>query len=75
MSGGLQIYVSLVDEGVDVMRPVWAEKVRDDVYRVVDQPYDRATEKWRFEPGDRVVCEFVDSSDGRILAAIRRDPG
>jgi len=67
-----EIYVSLQGEGTVVWRPVSAEKLRKNVYRISEQPYDRETESWEFEPGDVVLCEIVESSDGRILAATRR---
>jgi hypothetical protein len=66
-----EIYVSLVGEGVDVWRPVQAEPIRGNVYRIVDQPYDRGIENWQFEHGYVVECEVIDSSDGKILAAVR----
>ena len=64
------IYVKLVDEGVNVWRPVRAEHLRDDLYLIVDQPYDRDSETWQFGPGSSVVCEPVESADGPILRAI-----
>jgi hypothetical protein len=67
-----QIYVALLDEGVDVWRPVMAERVRGDVYRIVDQTYDRETECWQFEPGEEVVCAMMDTEDGARLTATRR---
>jgi len=67
-----QIYVRLLDEGVDVWRPARAEHLGENVYRIVSQPYDREIESWQFEPGDDVVCELIESSDGRILAATRK---
>ncbi len=72
MSATDEIYVGLLDEGVDVWRPVKAEHVSGNVYRIVSQPYDREIESWQFEPGDDVVCELIESSEGRILAAIRK---
>jgi len=69
-----QIFVRLLDEGVDVWRPIKAERVSSDIYRILDQPYDRATEAWEFSPGDEVGCEMVSSSDGQILAATRLAP-
>ncbi len=66
------IYVRLLDEGVEVRRPVRAEHVGGDVYRIVDQPYERDEETWEFEPGDVVRCEPMPSSEGTILAATRR---
>jgi hypothetical protein len=65
-----EIFVRLIDEGVDVWRPVRAQHVRDDVYRILDQPYERDIETWEFGPGDEVVCEMIDSSEGRVLAAL-----
>ncbi len=70
-----QVYIALLDEGVDVWRPVQAECVSGNIYRILSQPYDRSVESWQFEPGDVVICEMVESSDGRILAATRKvDP-
>jgi hypothetical protein len=69
-----QIYVALLDEAIAVWRPVRAERLHDDVYRIVDQPYDRDLETWQFEPGATVVCEPVESSEGTILAAARGVP-
>lgn len=71
MSGTATIYLSLLDENVDVRRPVQAEHIGGDVYLIVSQPYDRDVERWAFEPGARVICEPVDTSEGRVLAAVR----
>jgi hypothetical protein len=63
------IYVALLDEGIDVWRPVAAEKVSPDGYLIVDQDYDRAIERWEFEPGAVVRCR-KENRDGReILVA------
>jgi hypothetical protein len=72
MSRGVQIYVALLNEGVDVWKPVEAEHLHGNVYRILSQPYDRTIESWQFEPGDEVLCEMVESSGGRILAATRK---
>lgn len=72
MSTEVEAFVRLLDEGVDVWRRVRAEHLHGDVYRIVEQPYDRETESWQFDPGDEVVCELIDVGDGRILAATRR---
>jgi hypothetical protein len=70
-----QIYIALLDEGVDVWRPVQVERLSGNTYRILSQPYDRSIESWQFEPGDVVLCEMVESSEGRILAATRKaDP-
>jgi hypothetical protein len=67
-----EIFVYLPDEQVDVWRPVQAEHLRENVYKIADQSYDEEDETWQFEPGDEVVCELIDSNEGRILAAMRR---
>ena len=72
MSDEVQIFVSLLDERVEVWRPVEAERLQDDVYRIADQPYDREVETWQFGPGEEVVCELIDASEGQILAATAR---
>lgn len=64
-----EIYVHLLNEGVDAWRPIRAKLLRPGVYRIVSQTYDREVEAWQFEPGDEVVCELIDSNEGRILAA------
>jgi len=69
MTNVVKIYIALLDEGTDVWRPVKAEQISSNVYRILDQSYDRTTERWQFEPGDVVLCEMVESQDGRFLAA------
>lgn len=72
MSKTEDIFVRLPEESVEVWRPVKAEHVRENVFRIVDQPYDSDIEAWQFIPGDEVICEMVDVSDGRIFAATRK---
>lgn len=66
-----EIYVKLTDEVADVWRPVEADHFQGDDFRISEQPYDRQAEAWEFEPGDVVVVELVQSSDGPILTAVR----
>jgi len=65
----VKIYVYMPDEGVDVWRPVQAEHLGGNVYRIVEQPYDREDEIWQFEPGDVVACEMTRLSGGWFLVA------
>lgn len=68
-----RIYVSLIDEGVEVWRPVPAYRVDADTYIVLRTPdYDPQDESWQFPPGSIVVCEARQSADGPIRAAVRR---
>jgi hypothetical protein len=71
MKKSTEIYVALLDEDVDVWRPVIAERLDRDVYRIVEQHYDKDTERWQFQPGDEVVCAMVASEQGPLLAAVR----
>ena len=64
-----QIYVYLPDESVAVWRPVLAEHLEGDIYRILDQPYDMADERWEFGPGEKVICRMIDLYEGRVLAA------
>lgn len=50
------IYVRLLDEGVDVWRPVEAEEEEHGAFRLpTSAPEDEA---WEFRPGSRVICEY-----------------
>jgi hypothetical protein len=67
----ITIYVALPDEAVQVWRPVLAQHLGGDRYRIIEQPYDRSVERWEFVPGDEVVCKLIPAQDGEILAAQR----
>jgi hypothetical protein len=62
-----KIYVYLPDELVEVWRPVLAERVEGNQFRIVSQPYDPADEPWQFMPGDIVTCEVRDMVEGTRL--------
>ena len=72
MAEASEVYVELLGEGVDVWRPIRAKNLGFGIYQIVEQPYDRSVEEWRFVPGDKVVCELVSASGGKILAAVRK---
>jgi hypothetical protein len=62
------VYVELLDEGVDVWRPVEADGGNGGTYRL---PVTKAgEERWRFPPGSLVRCEWRNLSDGRVLVAV-----
>ena len=72
---GTEIYVALLGEAVDVWRPVFADRLHGDVYRIVDQADDRDDEQWQFEPGDEVVCALTDLDGSQVLIARRLASG
>lgn len=54
----MRIYVALLDEGVDVWRPVDAETLGGGRYRLIAPPdYDPEVETWAIAPGSVVRCE------------------
>ncbi len=63
------IYVYLLDEGTDCWRPVSAEHLRDDVYRIKGEPPDPEDEKWEYLPGAVVRCRQQKLSGGDCLVA------
>jgi hypothetical protein len=64
------IHVALLDEGVEVWRPVEARRLTADTYLILGQDYDRSVETWAFAPGTVVRCRR-ELRDGRsILVAI-----
>ena len=66
------IYVQLLDEGTDVWRPVSAELVSIETYRIVGDAPDPETERWEFAPGDLVRCRHQQLSGGECLVAYER---
>lgn len=71
MSELTEIYVYLVGEGLDVWRPVKAEHIARDVYKISEQESCTENESWQFGPGSSVVCRMIEVEDGPIRAAIR----
>lgn len=64
-----RVFVRLMDEDVDVWRPVRAKRVEGMVYVILSQKYNSDVETWQFVPGDKVICEYVKEGAGRILVA------
>jgi hypothetical protein len=56
MTDSVAVHVELLNEDVDVWRPVAAVREREDAYRLDDsKPED---EEWAFPPGSLVRCEI-----------------
>ena len=68
------IYVRLLGECVDVWRPVRAIPIEGNVYRILEQTYDRDQEGWEFEPGEAVECQLTRIGNKDLPAALRRKP-
>jgi len=64
------IYISLVDEGVDVLRPAQGICRGEYEYEVmITEDYDPEDEVWQFVPGDLVRCEFEWHEGEKLLVA------
>jgi len=66
------IFVRLLDEGVDVWRPVPAIDIGNQRFRLTaPDDYDTSFETWEFPRGAVVDCETKTLSDGPALVATR----
>jgi hypothetical protein len=65
------IYVPLLDEGLDVRRPVRARLLSRDRYLILEQEYDRDIETWAYEPGTVVECRSEFRNGRELLVAVR----
>ena len=72
MSKAITVYMRLTDELVEVYRPVDAERLDGNRYRILSQSYDPSIETWEFAPGEIVECEQRKLTDGSALVAVRR---
>lgn len=65
------VYVRLLDEGIDVWRPVEAERLGETTYRLAVDPVP-ADEHWSFQPGDIVVAERRGDHPDEALIAVAK---
>src|SRR5260370_12243786 len=66
------IYMYLMDEGVDVWRPVEAIRLAESIYQIKLESVVPESETWQFLPGDMVRCEQRELSSGKHLVAIEK---
>jgi hypothetical protein len=69
------IYVQIINEAVPVWRPLWADRLKENVYRIksfaVFDPNDEF-EELEFKPDEIVICERQKKSEGHCLVAIKK---
>jgi hypothetical protein len=69
----MRIYVKLLNEVVDVWRPVDASWWREDVYQILSENHCPEGEAWEFSLGDLVRCRQRTFSGGATgLVAFER---
>jgi hypothetical protein len=66
------IYVSLLGEGLNVLRSVRAESLGRDFYRILDEMPEGET--WQFQPGQVVRCKKKNLSSGKAMVATEEAP-
>lgn len=66
------IFVRLLDEAVDVFRPVEAEERANGNYRIVPAAKVPVDEVWEFPPGAVVQCVKKVLDTGPVLVAVAR---
>ena len=62
------VYMPLLNEGANCWRPVAAEQVGSDTYRILEKRPEKET--WPVSTGDIVRCEprkFADGLDGLVV--------
>lgn len=68
---GIELYVPLLNEGTDVLRPATGVFVAPDVVRIeAPGDYDPDVEEWEFPPGSEVRC-IAEFRDGRQILVAR----
>jgi hypothetical protein len=72
----VKIYVDLPDEMTAVWRPVEAEVVEGDVYKIIEINGDPEDTRWPFDTGAKVRCRPTLTRDGKetILVAYEQVP-
>jgi hypothetical protein len=73
----VQIYVVLLEEGTDTIRPAQAIVVGEGLYKLLPtQKYDPEDEIWEFPPGSIVKAEVKRTDEGEdILIATEKVEG
>jgi hypothetical protein len=66
------IYVNLLDSGIACLRPIQAERLSKDFYRIVE-PMPEG-EEWEFKTGQIVRCRKQSLSSGKGLVAFEEAP-
>jgi hypothetical protein len=74
MTQQVEVFVTLLEEGTDTIRPTKATVIRDGVYQLLaSTDYDPEDEIWEFLPGTVVECKETYTDTGRpILLAVRQ---
>lgn len=68
----VELYVPLLDEGTNVLRPTTGLLLGENVVQVLPtNDYDPSIEAWQFPPGSKVKC-VTETRSGRQLLVARQ---
>jgi hypothetical protein len=68
----IDLYVRLLNEGTEVLRPAKALSLGSGVFRILGTPnYDPEDEEWEFKPGSLIRVESRVDQNGSCLVATR----
>jgi hypothetical protein len=62
----ITIYVKILNEDIDVFRPIKAIKLKNNVYQIIDEniaKHEKYGEIWEFDKDDKVICD----KEGRVI--------
>lgn len=65
------IYILLLDEEIDVWRPVRAIEVSPSIFKISEGATPESGEKWQFLAGEEVVVEPRNLDGNPVLVAVR----
>jgi hypothetical protein len=72
-TNAVEIYVPLLNEGTDVLRPTTGLVLGANVVQVcATADYDATIEEWEFPPGSKVKCVLEVRGDRNVLVARHR---
>ncbi len=68
-----RIYINLLNEGTDVLRPADAVEISPNVFRILESnDYDTEDEEWEFPPGSTVECRVEKRNGEEMLVAKKK---
>lgn len=69
----VEIFIPLLNEGTDVLRPTQGLMLGSDEVQILATPdYDPTVEEWEFPPGSKVRCIKEIKGDRELLVARHR---
>ena len=72
-TNAVEVYIRLLNEGTEVLRPTTGMLLGPDVVQVgATADYDPATEEWEFPPGTKVRCVSEIRGSRKLLIARQR---